>query len=166
MKKLLILVSVFLMAFINAALSENGPASLPAYAYQGSEKYVGAVCQYILNVENTSCVPDEAAIPCIVILETADSDPEDVRLWGDFAVFNYKLVNTTLMCQSGGSFLGMIRLKPVGDSWEVVSVDKVGDGDDYSADVKRIFGLRDGLENIQSFRFHMTGKASQPSLSL
>ena len=62
-----------------------------------------------------------------------------------FVLDNYRLVNTTLIGESGGATPGLVHLKAVDGGWQVTSMETVGDGDDFQKDVERIFGMREGL---------------------
>ena len=121
---------------------------LPAYDYQGGEPYVADICAWMLSLEPGDADTD-VTIPCPLILEIDDSDPQDILVWGNFWLFSYTLRNTTLFTTSGGEIPGLLHLKTVDGGFEAASFDQVGDGSDYDPDVRRIFGMREGL--LQKF---------------
>lgn len=143
MKKLCVLLIVNLLTFFVCAGAETD--RLPYYIYRGSDPYLPAVCDYILQEYGSFYTREDVAIPCPLILETDDTDPQDVRLWGIFVLDNYRLVNTTLIGESGGATPGLVHLKAVDGGWRVTSMESVGDGEDFQKDVERIFGMRKGL---------------------
>ena len=149
MKRCFVLMLALAM-LLSAALAEE--TALPAYVYQGDEPMMAAICDYLLETQAGYFGEADVAIPCPVVLETDDADPEDIRVWGEFSLFNYNLLNTTLVLQSGGIVPGLLHLKAAGEDFEVVSAEWVEDGEDYGAAVERIFGAREGLvrklENI------------------
>lgn len=143
MKKLCILMVVIMLSNFAVATAETD--RLPDYIYQGDDPYLSAVCDYILQEYGSFYSQEDAVIPCPLILETDDSNPQDVRLWGIFVLDNYRLVNTTLIGESGGATPGLVHLKAVDGGWQVTSMETVGDGEDFQKDVERIFGMREGL---------------------
>lgn len=143
MKKLCVLMVVIML--LNFAVATAEADRLPDYIYQGDDPYLPAVCDYIMQTYSPFYTQEDVAIPCPLILETDDTDPQDVRLWGIFVLDNYRLVNTTLIGESGGATPGLVHLKAVDGGWQVTSMETVGDGDDFQKDVERIFGMREGL---------------------
>ena len=143
MKMLCILMVVIILSGFTVATAKAD--LLPDYIYQGDDPYLPAVCDYILQVYGSFYAQVDVAIPCPLILETDDTDPQDVRLWGIFDLDNYRLVNTTLISESGGRTPGLVHLKAIDGGWRVTSMESVGDGEDFQKDVERIFGMRKGL---------------------
>ena len=123
--------------------AEPSSASLPPYEYAGDDPYLPAVCAYLVNSEHME--GGVVVIPNPVILEVDDSDPQDIRIWGNFWTFAYRLQNTTLITESGGERSGLMHLKQTEDGYAVTSMETLGDGDLYAQDAKRIFGWMDGL---------------------
>ena len=135
-----------MMVILSLSVSAGAEAGrLPDYIYRGSDPYLPAVCDYILQAYGSFYTREDVAIPCPLVLETDDTDPQDVRLWGIFVLDNYRLVNTTLIGESGGRTPGLVHLKAADGGWWVTSMESVGDGENYQKDVERIFGMRKGL---------------------
>ena len=82
----------------------------------------------------------DVSIPCIMIVGTDESDPEDIRVYGDFWLLNYDLEGDTLECKSGGSYPGCIHFKKTGSGYEAAGMDEVEDGSGYTESAKKIFG--------------------------
>ena len=132
-----------LMICLGAASAEAG--LLPAFAYQGDDPCLGAACDYIVRTFGGSYESCDVTIPSGVALALDDSDPEDTLLWGVFSLDNYAALNTTLFCMNGGTYEGLVHLKAVDGGWQATSMECAGDQGDYSEDVERIFGMREGL---------------------
>ena len=81
-------------------------------------------------------------VPAPVILEVDESDPEDVRVYGNFWYYNYNLEGKTLQTQSGGAYPGCIHMKKGEGGYEIVSMDRTTDGAGYEESAKKIFGSR------------------------
>ena len=122
------------------AAAADGSAALPAYVYQGDDPYLAAVCNWITSGEGRKYLQAEVTIPCPLIAEIDDSDPQDIRVWGNFWVYSYKAVGTTLISVSGGECPGLLHLRNVENSYEVFDAELVGDGGAYAKDMRRIFG--------------------------
>lgn len=82
----------------------------------------------------------EHCVPFVRIVATDESDPSDVRAWGEFRVFNYRLEGDTFHFVSGGNHPGLMRLRETDSALAVVSFDPVLDGSEYTPSAKRIFG--------------------------
>ena len=115
---------------------------LPAYKYPGDDKLMAAVYEYIAEECSKDYEKADVSIPVVNLVDTDDSDPEDIKVWGDFWINNYKLEDDTLTTQSGGSYPGCIHLKKSGDDYEVIEMEVVGDGSEYLPTARKIFGNR------------------------
>ncbi len=113
--------------------------ALPAYKYGGSDALEKAVYDCVTGLGD-DYVPGEVSIPCVNVIAVDDSDAENVKVWGDFWVFNYDLNGDTLECVSGGAHPGMITLKQSGSDYEVTDMAVVEDGSKYTSSAKEIFG--------------------------
>ncbi|MBQ6014448.1 MAG: hypothetical protein IJL27_10440, partial [Firmicutes bacterium] len=101
------------------AAAADGRAELPAYVYQGDDPYLAAVCNWITSGEGGKYRQAEVTIPCPLIAEIDDSDPQDIRVWGNFWVYSYKAVGTTLISVSGGECPGLLHLRAAENGYEV-----------------------------------------------
>lgn len=113
---------------------------LPDYEYPGPESFFTELYDY---VEDFNKDYDEAdvSIPCVRILEMDESDNSDIKVYGEFDIYNYDLDGDTLSCVSGGNYPGLIHvaMDDEGD-YEVTGFDVVLDGDQFDASAKEIFG--------------------------
>lgn len=138
-----IILTMFLISAFAAA--ESAGTKLNTFEYTGDDPYTAAICDWIIETNADSYAPGDVAIPCPLILEIDDSDPNDILIWGSFDLYWYELRNTTLFCVSGGKYPGLIHMSETDGSYTVTDFDAVGDGSDYPIDVERIFGMREGL---------------------
>ncbi len=114
-------------------------------------------CEYAIGMYLTDSVaahysPGEVSIPCIQVVGIDDSNPDSVLVWGDFWVFNYNVAGDTLKMVSGGAHPGMMVVQhSSGAGYAVTAFDRVGDGSEYLASAKRIFGdLYDFFHKVNS----------------
>ena len=124
------------------ASADGQSAQLPKYEYPGPELYYSVLYQYIIDecAKNYEIEPGMVTIPNVNIIAEDDSDKDDMKVYGDFWVFNYTLNGETLEMQSGGQYPGCIHIKSTDAGYEVTSMDIVGDGEDYNPTAKKIFG--------------------------
>ena len=90
------------------------------------------------------CIPDYSVINIEEPGDPSDSTEvitaTDIKVWGDWWVFNYNIVGDTLKCISGGSHPGMFLLEKDGEAYKVIAFDQVEDGSRNLPSAKRIFG--------------------------
>ncbi len=119
---------------------------LPAYHYYGPEdwaEYADAVCQF--QIENTDGSGESDLATCTpIVVKVDDSDPSDVKLWGEFWVDRFRLVNTSLCALSGGSYPGVAHLDTTNGGPIVTGMDYLEDGSDFQPSLDRLFG-KEGL---------------------
>ena len=114
---------------------------LPHYEYQGGDPYLAAVCEWsVKRGEQARYHEAQVTIPCPLIADVDGSDPQDIRVWGNFWSFSYTPRATTLFCVSGGENPGLLHLRPTENGYEVFNEEMVGDGEAYGKDMQRIFG--------------------------
>ncbi len=115
-------------------------AAVPAYDYPGPELFYTVLYNYMIDTLNEGYDKTDVCIPCPVIVAEDESDKSDIRVYGNFWVFNYNLNGDTLETVSGGSYPGCIHLKSTDEGYEVTSMDIVEDGSGYTDSAKKIFG--------------------------
>ena len=99
-----------------------------------------AVDDYLVNEIGKNYSPSDVCIPSAFVVSTDESDPNDIKVWGDFWVFNYNVVGDTLKTASGGSHPGLMHVRKTDNGYEVVGFDAVADGADNLPSAKAIFG--------------------------
>lgn len=110
-----------------------------------------AINTFITDSIAANYEPAELTIPCVHIVATDTTDTTDIRVWGNFYVFNYNIAGDTLKTVSGGSYPGLIHIRKTGANYAVTAFDRVEDGSNYLPSAKRIFGDKlDAFEKITS----------------
>ena len=106
--------------------SYDDPAALPAYKYQGTDKYLDVISDYLIELELESRGDDlpDVFIPFSIIVQTDESDPQAVTVYGSFNMDGYDLRNTTLESVTSSRGNGAIHLKKKDDgSFEVTEAE-------------------------------------------
>ena len=108
--------------------SGNDPAEMAVYTYL-TDEIAG-------NYDKADC-----SIPVVTVIDVDKSNPEDVKIKGDYWIYNYNIEGDTLKCVSGGAHPGCLHIKPSDNgTYEVIGFDAVKDGSDYETSAKEIFG--------------------------
>lgn len=121
----------------NVQSSESDATSADAAKRQNVEQVVD---MYIVDTFGKQYDKAEVCIPQQMVVATDESDDKDVKVWGDFWVFNYNISGDTLKTASCGSYPGLMHLKKVDNGYEVTAFDAVGDGSQFVPTAKKIFG--------------------------
>jgi hypothetical protein len=99
-----------------------------------------AINEYLVSQIGPMFAPAEVCIPCGDIIATDDSDSSDIRVWGDFWVFNCDIAGDTLKTVSGGSHPGLMHVSKDGNIYKVTDFEQVEDGAGNMESAQRIFG--------------------------
>ena len=102
--------------------------------------YFPAIDRYLTNSIGSKYAKGEHCVPIHSIVRVDERDTEDIKVWGDFWVFNYNHVGDTLKCVSGGSHPGLMHIRQTEKGFEVTAFDQVEDGSRYLPTAKKIFG--------------------------
>ena len=102
--------------------------------------YFPAIDRYLTESIGSKYAKGEHCIPIHSIVRVDERDAEDIKVWGDFWVFNYNQVGDTLECVSGGSHPGLLHIRQTEKGFEVTAFDQVEDGSRYLPTAKKIFG--------------------------
>ena len=131
----------------NEQTSEVTPAStkttLPVYTYKEADSTMAAAAEYTVSEFSKNYDVADVSVPAVTIVGEDMNDPSDVKVWGIFELYNYKLneKNSTLECQSGGVYPGLMHMeKKDGGGYTVKSVELVEDGEGFTQSAKKIFG--------------------------
>lgn len=113
---------------------------LPDYEYPGPEAFYEELYDYLEDL-NESYDEADVTIPCVRILDIDESDKSDIKVYGDFGIYNYNLSGDTLACASGGDYPGVIHITTEADGdYEVTKFDQVEDGSNFDSSAKKLFG--------------------------
>ena len=99
-----------------------------------------AVANYLENVIGKQYAEGQYSISSPFVISTDNGDLQDVKVWGDFWVFNYNVSGDTLKTVSGGNHPGLMHLKKTDKGFEVTNFEVVEDGEGNMESAKRIFG--------------------------
>ena len=105
------------------------------------DTYLTAIGRYMQEL-GSHYTPAEHCIPFNLIVDADASNPDDIRVWGDFWVENYKQSADTLLAVSGGSYPGCMHVKKTTSGFEVSQFEAVEDGSSFTRTAKAIFGDR------------------------
>ena len=130
-----------------AELTGRGPQGsqgrLPEFHYVDDAPYMDTILDYMVQTRGQWFESGDVMIPNFVIMRTDDSNPDDVKVWGNFWINNYDLQGDNLFCKNGGEAPGCVHLRrtPAGSGYTVTWADFVGDGSNNQPDSERIFGI-------------------------
>ncbi len=111
--------------------------------------YYAALDRYMTEQIAGHYAKGEYSVSVSDVVAVNDEDTTDIRIWGDFWVYNYKQVGDTLKCISCGSHPGLMHISQKGKHFYVSQFEQVEDGSSYLPSAKRIFG-----EHFESFQIH------------
>ncbi len=122
---------------------------LPAYVYTGENSLTKAVGEKLLSDKAQFFDKASVSVPVPVIVDTDESNTDDIKVWGLFWLLNYDLEGNVLENVSGGSFPGCMHLKKTADGYEITKYDEVEDGEDYADSLKTI--CEGSAERVKKF---------------
>lgn len=99
-----------------------------------------AIEDYLVNTIGSNYAAAEICIPYSFVVNTDETNADDILVWGDFWVLNYNLSGDTLKTVSGGNHPGLMHVKKNNNGYEVTSFDAVVDGAGNIESAKEIFG--------------------------
>jgi hypothetical protein len=102
--------------------------------------YEQAIKRYLVNEIGKDYAQGEYCVPSHMTVGIDDSNPEDIKFWGDFWIHNYNQVGDTLKCVSAGNHLGLMHIRKTEKGFQVTAFDQVADGADNLPSAKKIFG--------------------------
>ena len=104
--------------------------------------YLAAIRRYLTSEIGLQYTEADYCVPLCQIVAVDESNAEDIRVWGDFWVYNYSLSGDTLQCVSGGNHPGLIHVRQTENGFEVTGFDRVEDGSNFKKSARRIFGTK------------------------
>lgn len=102
--------------------------------------YGQAIKRYLVNEIGKDYAQAEYCVPFHSMVDIDDSNPEDIKYWGEFWIHNYNQVGDTLKCISGGYHPGLMHIRKTEKGFQVTAFDQVADGADNLSSAKKIFG--------------------------
>lgn len=109
-----------------------------AYGYGGDDPVEAACYEYMVETVSKEYEAADVSIPTVVIVHE-DMTPEDeILVYGDFWIYNYKIDGDTLKTVSGGNYPGCMHVSK--SDYTVTAFDVVADGGEFESSAKEIFG--------------------------
>lgn len=125
----------------NANAEKAAEDTVAAEATPNGDPLMDAITKYLTDSIGAAYSQGDMCIPVIAMTCSDGLQGDSVLMWGDYWVFNYKVVGDTLKCVSGGNHSGkMLLQKNENGEFQVVSFEQVEDGHGNEASAKRIFG--------------------------
>lgn len=130
----------------SSASAEEPKVDGSAYGYAGEDPVEAEAFRYIAEEMGKLYLQADATIPLVNIFFIDYTNLDDVRVAGDYWVFNYDIDGETLVTASGGNFPGVLHMKKEGESYVVTSFDRVQEGAGFEESARELFG-----ENFEAF---------------
>lgn len=143
MKKIVSLAFAIVVCLVSVSLVQSCKGKNAKSAEElkeEQESLLSAIDGYITEGLGSQYTQGDYCIPCPLILDMDESNPDDIKVWGDFRVYNYEQSGDTLKTVSGGSHPGLLHLKKADGKFEVIDFNAVADGADNVTSAERIFG--------------------------
>ena len=121
--------------------------------------YYAAVDRYLAEQIAGHYAKGEYSVPVYQEVAVNADDSTDIRIWGDFWVYNYKQEGDTLKCVSGGSHPGLMHICQIGENFYVSDFEQVEDGSHFQPTATRILG-----EYLETFQIHHSDGDKHESL--
>ena len=102
--------------------------------------YFPAIDRFLVNEIGKHYAEGDFCVPIHLTVDVDESDAENILVWGDFWVFNYRQEGDTLNTVSGGSHPGLMHIRQTEKGFQVTAFDQVEDGSGNVQSAKRIFG--------------------------
>ena len=125
----------------NATADKADVDTVAAEASQSGDPFMDAITKYLVDSIGANYAQGDMCIPVNAMTCSNGEDGDSIFIWGDYWVFNYKVVGDTLKTVSGGNHSGKMLIKRTEDGgFQVISFEQVEDGAGNLASAKRIFG--------------------------
>ena len=124
-KTLMLFVALTVLAACNqkqptaASVETEGVDKTTVTTDEQATDYYTALDRYLAEQIAARYAPGEYSVPLSDVVAVNDEDSTDIRIWGDFWVYNYCQVGDTLKCVSGGSHPGLMHICQKGEHFYV-----------------------------------------------
>ncbi len=115
-----------------------------AYGYAGDDPVEAACYQYMAETVSKDYEAADVSIPVVNVVHEDMTGEDEVLVYGDFWIYNYKTDGDTFKCVSGGNYPGCMHVSKT--DYTVTAFDVVADGGAWEESAKEIFG-----ENYEDF---------------
>ncbi len=124
----------------NFSADDKGNLTLSDVKVRKETSCLPTIDKYLVDSIGSQYSKGEICIPVSSIVAMDECNADDIKVWGDFWVFNFNQAGDTLKTVSGGNHPGMMHLRKTADGFVVTSFDQVEDGSRNLESAKRIFG--------------------------
>ena len=133
--------SLYLLFAVALLAAGCGTRNSKQTSVESPDTPIAAIDRFLVDSIGTHYSSADVSIPFHSFTVIDKSDPEGIRVLGDFWLMNYIVAGDTLKSVSGGAHPGAFLLKADAQGrYEVISFDPVGDGSEFLPSVRRIFG--------------------------
>ncbi len=115
-----------------------------------SNKLKGAVCAALISQFNSDYSEEGYVIPEFHILAADDGSPDDIKVWGDFWLYAYRLEDDTLISVIGESVTGCMHLQVRNGVYQCTDIDVAEVGRTKEKTEQDIFG--DSYQSLLDWR--------------
>ena len=116
------------------------------FEYDGTDKYLKAITDEMVKVGDEFFGKQGAVeIPSPLIVKIDDSDKNDIKVYGDFAIYGYIMNGTIFDNKNGGSFPGCYHLKEENGNVTFVKKEIAEDGSNNYSSLVKICGNDENL---------------------
>ena len=129
--------------------AQTAKADLPDYSYTGTGNaaIMNAITDYMEKMASQYGAAD-VMIPNIQVAGVDDSNPNDIKVYGDFWVLNYNLTGKTLENTAGGSYPGLMHLAQTAAGYVVTRFESADDGANFQESLERICADHPEMANV------------------
>ena len=129
--------------------AQTAKADLPDYSYTGTGNaaIMNAITDYMEKMASQYGAAD-VMIPNIQVAGVDDSNPNDIKVYGDFWVMNYNLTGKTLENTAGGSYPGLMHLAQTAAGYVVTRFESADDGANFQESLERICADHPEMANV------------------
>ncbi len=127
----------------------NDPDGLPTYTYTGTEEYLDVISDYMVT-EYAKNFPQKmnVFIPYSIVVDTDDSNTDDILVYGEFDIDGYDLRNSTLVSNCGSRNAGIFHLQKADDGTVTVVKAELPETEDETE--KLFSSAKDAYDKIKA----------------
>ncbi|MDO5154350.1 MAG: hypothetical protein Q4D51_00150 [Eubacteriales bacterium] len=126
-------------------IADDTEVTLPEFIYAGDDEAIAAIWEYFEKEDGQYYQYDNAILMPGFIIYKQVQEGDELLVFGNYWLYTYLLNGNVFEEQSGGECPACVHLKKVNGAYEVVAVDRAGDGAEYDLKIKE---FTDGYEGV------------------